>query len=544
MLAAASVAAAPAQSQERYWAITPELISKHDEYVDTLLERQTKDASSRWRGGLPDADGLHNGGSAAATVGACATALVQEKSRHFRSGAVTQGLVSATEFLKRHTSTDGNIHLLITNFNSPPDTAFATNTMATAALLARKHNAREISELVEPILRTWSGGLVKGGIHTPNHRWVLCAALTQLNELFPDPGFVGRIDQWLAEGIDIDPDGQYTERSTVVYNAITNRALTVMAVKLNRPTLLDPVRKNLDSMLYLIDAGYETVTAISRRQDRNTRGGLERYWMPLRYLAMKDGNGVYESLARAYPASLTDLMEYPELMDSGPVPSPAPADYVKVFPALKVARVRRGSASATVVLEGDSRFVTLRRGNAVVEAVRFSSAFFGKGQFVPTAHRLREGAFEMTQALEGPYYQPLDPPRKVGTEEWEETRKRRKQTEVCRMRYAAEVAEFQNGFRVRMRAEGTDDVPVAIEIALREGGTIEGCETAPRVNDGYLLAQGEATYRRGGDTLRFGPGRKEHTYTQVRGAHEKWPGPCVYLTGYTPFDHTLEFRWA
>ena len=40
--------------------------------------------------------------------------------------------------------------------------------------------------------------------------------------------------------------------------------------------------------------------------------------------------------------------------------------------------------------------------------------------------------------------------------------------------------------------------------------------------------------------IEFGPGRVEHTYTQVRGAVPKWDGQCVYLTGTTPFEFTLK----
>jgi hypothetical protein len=48
----------------------------------------------------------------------------------------------------------------------------------------------------------------------------------------------------------------------------------------------------------------------------------------------------------------------------------------------------------------------------------------------------------------------------------------------------------------------------------------------------------------GGDAIRFGPGLRTTDYTQVRGALPKLPGPSVYLTAYTPFDHTLTFEWV
>ena len=107
----------------------------------------------------------------------------------------------------------------------------------------------------------------------------------------------------------------------------------------------------------------------------------------------------------------------------------------------------------------------------------------------------------------------------------------------------AEVTEKRNGFRVRIAVQGTKDVPVAVEINLRSGGKLEGCVPAPRVADAWILPSGYATYRAGSDAIRFGPGSAPNQYTQVHHAEPKLPGPSVYVTGYTPFDHALEFEW-
>ena len=134
--------------------------------------------------------------------------------------------------------------------------------------------------------------------------------------MFPDASYVRRVGRWLAEGIDIDGDGQFIERSTVTYNAITDRALCVLAAKLNRPELLAPVRRNFDAMLYLLHPDGEVVTEVSRRQDQYVRGTMANYWFPLTYLAIHDGDGRASSALRLIGpevARLSALLEYPKL---------------------------------------------------------------------------------------------------------------------------------------------------------------------------------------------------------------------------------------
>ena len=545
-----SLAAAGAAPQLHGAEDLSAIVRVNDEVVDSYLERQNTDPRSRWRGSIPDAYGLHQPGSASGVLIRGLASLHHADSKHHGSAALRRRVRLAAEHLQRVQTADGNFDLLTTNFNSPPDTAFIMLNVGKAALVARNNNDAEVLGWMEPCIRKAGDGLVRGGVHTPNHRWVACAALAILNTLHPEAAYVRRIDQWLAEGIDIDEDGQYSEQSTTVYNAVTNNALVEIDLHLDRKELLEPVRRNLETMLYLLHPGHEVVTEVSRRQDRNTIGDMRRYWLALRYLARIDSDGRFEKLARAFEprsASLAHLMVYPELSQPAPAEAELPDDYERHFPRTDFIHIRRGETSASISLAGRSRFFALRRGAAVINGVRFASAFFGKGQFVPREGGKRGNTFRLEQELEAAYYQPFDPPRRQpwGVESWYALRPGREATEVNRIRYVAEITEQGNGFDLRVLAQGTDSVPVAVEINLRDGGTLDGLAPAPRTDDAFLLPAGkEAVYTRDGDRIRFGPGLAETGYTQVRGAEPKLPGRSVYLTGYTPFDHTIEFRWS
>lgn len=545
--AAASTAAASGLAPRRSHALdlaAPGVVARNDAAVRTLLENQVTDPASAMRGSVPDAYGLHSAGSAAGVAETLAASFVHPESAYHGDTALVDRIRLAAGFLERAQSPDGNIDLLTTNFNSPPDTGFVVHNAATAAAVARRHGHEPIARLLQPFLVRAAGAMAVGGVHTPNHRWVVSSALAQVHELFPDDRYVRRIGEWLAEGIDIDADGQFTERSTLVYNIVSDRALVVMASKLRRPALLEPVRRNLHALPYLLHADGEVVTEISRRQDQFARGGVGGYWFPLTWLAVNDGDGVLAALAAraADGARLSALLEYPELSRPLPPSAALPDAFERRFDEIGVARIRRGLRSATLVLGGSSRFFTLRHGDAVMEGVRFAAAFFGKGQFIPEAASARDGAYELRQSLEAPYYQPLAEP--VTSRTWDESRRRRRQSEVCRLEQSAVVTETPAGFNLRLRAAGTAGVPVAVELGFREGGQVEGCRALTETPGTYVLERGVGRYRSGRHDIRFGEGAAPHRYVQLRGAEPKLPGHSVYITGYTPFDRTIVFACA
>lgn len=538
------VPAAAAQGATAVPTFPQAKIDNLDKAVDANIARQILDKSHKYYGSYAGDDGLFYGGTPSSLIDGFLTAYLLPQSRHHKSAKVAERMQMAAIAYGNAQTKDGNWNLPFTNFNSPPDTSFIMQGTSITLMNARQYGFPDLEKWMLPAVKRAGDALVLGGIHTPNHRWVACSALAGLHKLYGDQKYLRRIDQWLAEGIDQDADAQYTERSTIGYNGIVNRALVLIAEWLQRPEYLGYVRKNLDACIHLLHADGEAVTEISRRQDLNQRGTLFNHWPALAYMAWKDQNGRYATLARQFEpvyGSPSYILRWPQYSNSLPANQPLPDNFVKDFPVTGLVRIRRGAKSISI-LRGRDRFFTYRHGAAIVNAVRFSSAFFGKGQFSSKTLTHEGGSYVMTQDLDAGYYQPFTPPRHITTETYDNTRSQRERTEICRLQYKTTVTEIDGGCRLRIEAAGTDEVPVTVEINIREGVAITGAEKVGRFKDAWLLKDGFAELSAGGDKVRIGPGIGQHTYLEVRGAKPRLEGNSLFLTGLTPFDHTIEFK--
>jgi hypothetical protein len=120
-----------------------------------------------------------------------------------------------------------------------------------------------------------------------------------------------------------------------------------------------------------------------------------------------------------------------------------------------------------------------------------------------------------------------------------DSRAARARSNVQALETVVTVAEATGAFELDIVIGGTDDVPVAVELAFRHGGLLHGVEAVKDVRDAFLLREGTGRYTFGNDSITFGPGVAAHSWTQLRGALPKWDGQSVYLTGFTPFRLTL-----
>lgn len=529
------------------------LLHELDKQIPGLLASQIKDPTHTYFGGIPDTYQIYHPGSIGGFVQALTVGLVNAQSVFFRNPVLQQAMLDGMDFLWRRQHPDGTIDLLTTNFNSTPDTAFIVEPLTLSyKLLVRdadqSHEA--LRNRIKSFLVRAGDALTTGGIHTPNHRWVVCMALARLNDLFPNPKYAERVDTWLSEGIDIDDDGQYTERSTAVYSPLTDRCLITIARLMNKPHLYDPVRKNLDMTLYFIHPNGEIVTEASRRQDQYQARYADAYYYPYWYMAVLDKNGLYSAMKESIEqhagwTRLTGILAYlmeDEMLNTKISAGILPSRYEKVFGASGLMRWRQSGADLSLLAKNSTWF-TLHNHNAVLQAIRLSTAFFGKGQFIPEQLIKTNRGYQLSQSMSGPYFQPFPKDSLPGDGNWEKMpRNKRPESEVQSLNYTVDVYFENESWNLAVNIEGTENVPVAVELSFREGGKWSGVKSLGDSQELFLLTGDIGQYTYKGSGIQFGPGKNEHQWTQLRGAEPRIPGLSVYLTGYTPFRHTLQIK--
>ncbi len=522
----------------------------NDEKVEGLKGRQIDHPGHQWDGGVADAYEVPNAHTTAGFIRVIGSAYASEFSRYHLAEELIEPLERAVTCLLHVQYEDGTIDLHTTNFHSTPDTAFIINDLGPLYLCLIRLNRPGLENLIEKMDRFFSNAgkcLQVGGIHTPNHRWVVSAALAWVNYILPSH-YTGRIDQWLAEGIDQDPDGQYTEKSVGTYSPVCDSMFITMGRLLKRPELFDVVRKNLEMSLYYIQPGGEVVTDASGRQDSAYIRYVDGYYYAYRYFAIADNHPVFAAVCQLIENEMPEritrflpyLMEDPLFERDGIKASGVPDNYFKRFVHSGIFRIRHGLTDITLI-EDNPTFLSFRRGNAVMQSMRLGASFFGRGQFVAEETEVDGEKIVLRRTLTRGYYQPFKPDEIAGDGDWDSMppRDSRDLSEPQDLNVTVTVEESEGRLTVEAELSGTPHVPVAWEMSFRKGGELTGVQEDTHVEDAFFLEEGWGRYRVGDDVITFGEGSVTHRWTQLRGTEPKQEGLSVYLTGYTPFRHKI-----
>ncbi|MEK5024827.1 hypothetical protein [Paenibacillus sp. FSL M7-1046] len=568
-----------------------QLVDSNDIAVEEGLSRQVLDQESRYYGGTLDpGTGVawvnHTTGT---PTDMCywGAALANPDSKYYRDERLLGRLQLAAEFVLRAQHEDGSISPGWTNYHSPPDTAFVIVGYAQLyQLLVRQEwvPLQPVLDNMRLFLKRTIPVMLTGGCHTPNHRWVLCAALGFLHELFGLEEAVQRADQWLAEGMDITPDGEWTERSNGIYSAVSDIMLIHAARLLDRPQLLEPVRLNLRMMVYLVHPSGEVVTDYSGRQDLGSVHDLSPYYLPYAILARSDNDAVFAGMAEWAGRMLADpgvcsvnvlvrMLLEPELQQPFEAPAALPVTYEKILNGdfqrhdylqnmeaaghqgrishsrlhtdfgAPVARYRDGNTSVTLITETPS-FFALRHGAVRLLAVQLASYFYPG--FVPMQEmtRLPEGYLLAGEQKKG-YYGPVAEvllPQTSGTpvSPWYLLpHQSRPLTHEQTFRVEAEVQRTDTGWTIRLHSEEPGEVMTQLSFIFGQEGKFTSGELQTVEEDCYLWSGGSLRYTCGEDWIELTGGESGHLATSVREAKLQNNCKAVLVNVMTPFDKTF-----
>jgi hypothetical protein len=498
-----------------------------------------------------------------------ALAYMHGESAHFLSEKIRAALEASLAYMERWQRPDGCFDLSGCNFASPPDTAFMINAALFAWWALEKRGVPEARWLRGPMYRlidSAASGIAAGGFHTPNHRWAIASCLAHCWKITGRGELMARAETYLSEGLDINEDGEFAERSAGNYNQVNDDQMIRLYLATGDAKYLESARRNLEMMYAYIDPDDSVFTNNSTRQDRGRKVYMDSYyelylmagWLlqDKRLGAMAEW--IYRSCQRrgVKPGGVEWLLLYPEADGYGsdcPDESFSPPflKYDRSFRESAITRVRDGNISWTLML-GKANFLYFQHGSFPMYMVVYSN-ICDQRNFKPETIERVDGGYRLRARAEGWYYLPWDPddPDKPPTSDWwaMDNERTREKTYGLPLITTVTVVSREGGIDVRVHTEGIDRLPLRVEIGF----------AAPcRVRTDSFLLDGKAgesiVALRGyaevagprGEMITIGPlfgshgllGRSEGAYPQS-GDHF-----TMYLTATTPVDKTLEIRAA
>ncbi len=544
-----------------------ELLSRYDYEAERLIGSQLLTPGDPRYGAFVGAHHVDSRGCGFALAHIMVTYICRE-SRHYLSETVKNSIRAGFDYFKNNLRPSGCIDLTGCNFDSAPDTAFTINELVGAWWLLEKRMCPELEWLADPLralLIRMSEGAAAGGFHTPNHRWAIASALKCVARITGRGDFSDRADEYLSEGLDINEDGEFAERSAGNYNQVNDDQMIRLFMATGETFYLEAARKNLNMMYAYIDPDGTIFTNNSTRQDNGVRMYAGSYYILflLTGYFLKDktlaamgeycyktamygvGNSVQPPFDRRFFSAVPWLLLIDGLEAFSEDAHPDESillKYNRHFPASKIARMRDGNLSMTI-MENKPAFLYVQNGSLTMYMV-IHSHVCQFVNFMPQHIEPIEDGYRVTAHVEGWYYLPFYPDKPATSDWWamDNANTRRRMINVL-FDTIVEARMLDGHINVRVRTEGYDQIPFRIEMGFTPCHVRHECfvmEGKPGTS--LILAKGmlEMTGTQG-DVLTIENGFAEHGSLARRdGAYPESPSHfTAYLTAYTPFDRTF-----
>jgi hypothetical protein len=471
-------------------------------------------------------------------------------------------VLRAADFLLKAQRPSGLIDLLSVNYDSSPDTGFTVQALCALIEVVRIRTSKntwwaQLLEKLECFIRRAIPGLLVGGFHTPNHRWVITSALVQAQALFPDLNVSTTVKAYLAEGFDINDEGEFIERSAGVYDAVCDRSLLCLAEHWHVPDAFEVVRRNLTFNLHLLHSDGTVDTGLSHRQDYGTcpvPGGLIDSYLRSHYhqpnsVFVKAAHTLWEQLADWQPHLTWVCYALFKYGDPPSVEADLPDNFSIHYSKNGLWRVRRAQLSASVY-QGTTRLMTLVYGSAELSSVKISQTYFGQyiGRFVSDSMRVDgDSCLLRSEGRSNPrrpgYELPLGRP--VPHDRWDEMLNERSIRRLPPALSMLSIREITGGFELHYTTvDGLERVLAQMAFDFPPGGIWEtaDCQMQPEAGQVIFLKHGIGEMRYGNDVIRIESGACAHSMWQMRDAETAPDHVRILLTFLTPVDHTVQLQ--
>ncbi len=552
--------------KEQYLA----MVQNMDHFYETVSRRRINREGDAFAGGYPDACGLVEPGTVSGFMSNFLQIYACRDSKYHRSPAVLRDINNACHYLQRHLNADDTSNLLITDFHTPPTfdvIALVRGYRAFVKYCGQTEAEKETEALVRAVIERDARGILASGFRTPNHRWVESAALLMTYNILGWPELNAKARKYIAEGIDIDAYGEFTERSAGMYNAVNDNALLVMAEEGNLPELYPMVARNMELLFHYIEGDGSIFTQNSRRKDKG-EGVASAKWYPghpyfFLYLwagyvmknrrFLKFADTIFrDSIAggRGTPDALWLFLQHPELIDYDLEAEIAgvtlPTTYSAYYPGSNIYRRRKEFFSYSIIANNPN-FLFVKCGELMVY-VRACASFFMKAQFLPEKVEQTETGFRLQMYACDDYKLPLETP-PATSEYYAMDHSARRHCQLCELRLIADFTDTENGLKMRFRTESNcAPIPFKLEYVVLPNCRVETDDVMLDAHAGENLVVKQGAVRlehfESGHTITIRGMFGEHRYhASMRGSVPAASDAfTLYSTGYCPND--VEVEWV
>lgn len=542
------------------------IVEANDRSYENSLRCFIRNPDSRFDSGRADNTLLVEPNYHIGTMHAAAMLYCCPESRHYRDKSLLPVCDSACDYIISKAHEDGTTDLRSTNFFTPA--TFELHAVIRAYKVFEKHGGnsqdeKETLARIKKLLEKLSLGCLNGGFHTPNHRWVESAALLGSYNILGWPELKQKAEKYLAEGIDIDSDGEFTERSPGMYNGVNDNALLMMAEEGNLPELYAHVKKNMDLLFDYIEPDGTIFTQNSRRKDKGEGAAGGKFYPGHPYFHiylwagylfndkryLKFAEQIFEDSlysGRGVPGPLWLYMLIPELKEFEPdlTGAEVPEIYSAFYPGSDIYRRRDGFWSYSIIANNPN-FMFLKCGDIQVY-LRICASFFAVAQFMPKRLEKTDTGYRMFFHSHGEYRLPLENPT---TPVWREMdHSKRGVVHACDLDFTVEFTDLPDGVRLRITTEGVAEVPFKLEYVVSPNCRVETADVVTEAAAGNQITVKHGQIRLEhptGPEITIDGGFASHLYhSGMRGSVPQAKDAfTIYSTCDTPVDRTVEIRF-